>query len=299
MHMKDRESLKLVAGIFAAAAALLSPAALQAQSDGAGVTVSHQAAGVEEDIGVIEEVGSAANAAPSPSKFRMSVSTQSQYTSNALLSGSRSSSDFIFIPAVNAGYNLPLKHGFTLDLSAQIDSAVYASNDDRSFSAYSAQTTLDWRYKKDWPRIYVDAEPYRFDSFDSGGLITQAIGTGVGTDWGFAFNRNSSLFFVGSSFSHYFADPNVDSRSVGRAIVGVTQQIRQQVYAQVYYQYQYSSFDNISRNDSRNVLGLSVTWQLNKHLFTSINGSFINNLSTETNAPYKSANIGWGLNWQF
>src|SRR5438067_220189 len=67
---------------------------------------SHQSAQEIEDIGEIEEKPTSVR-----DKFRFSVTTRGQYTSNALLTGNHGSSDFLFLPTIEGGFHTPLgKH---------------------------------------------------------------------------------------------------------------------------------------------------------------------------------------------
>jgi hypothetical protein len=233
------------------------------------------------------------------SKFRANVNFRSEYTSNAQLSGKHGSGDVLFFPGAELGFNTDLGHGFGLDLSTRLESALYARHDERAFIGYSAAATLDWRPKPNLPRVYVSAEPYRYDSFEAGGLLTQAVGLSAGTDWGFAFNKGNSLAFVGYSFTNYFSDPSIDNRTAHRAIVGVVHHFRPQFYGQAFYSYQYSDFQDVDRADSRHILGLSLTYQFNRRLFGTLSGSFIDSDSTQDRASYQSALVSAGVTLQF
>src|SRR5262249_9076611 len=149
-------------------------------------------------------------------KSRSSVSVNGDYTSNAELTGYHDSSDFIFRPVLDLGYNTPLGHHFTLDMEVKVESGIYAEYDNHSFVGYSFNGTLDWRPTPKAPRIYIGFDPYRYDSFDTGGRIAQALGFTTGTDWGFAFNHGLTLAFIGYGFSEFLADPTMDSRSQHR-----------------------------------------------------------------------------------
>src|SRR5581483_8500404 len=118
----------------------------------ATVSAPRESASEAEDIG--EVVEAPPDNGVQGSKFRMNASVRSTFTTNADLSGSHSSSDVIFFPAVEVGYSTGLSHGFAFDVTGIIESGVYASHDDRSFIGYSAQTTLSWSYRPKWPRFY-------------------------------------------------------------------------------------------------------------------------------------------------
>jgi Putative beta-barrel porin 2 len=260
-----------------------------------------------EDIGEISAGGGGGGgegkAMPEPSalkgKFRFNVTARGEFTSNAKLSGNHSSGDFIGLPTVEGGYNVLLGKHFTFDLATKIESGIYADNSDRGFLGYSANATLDYRPKKGLPRVYVSAEPYRYDSFDTGGRITQAIGLAAGTDWGLAFNAGRSLAFVGYNYGHYFADPTIDNRDSHRVVVGVAHQLRQNLTAQLFYAWQYNDYTDIERSDSRNLVGLNFVCAFRDNLFGSFTTSFVDNDSSFDRASYQSITASLGLTLQF
>jgi hypothetical protein len=261
-----------------------------------------------EDIGEIAEAtgetydGKTAVAPPADemrSKFRFSASTRAAYTSNAQLSGNHGSGDFLFFPTIEGGYNVPLKNGFSFDAAARIESGIYARYDERTFIGYGATMTLDWRPRPTAPRIYISAEPYRYDNIDLGGLLTQAVGMTAGTDWGIPFNNGNSLAFIGYTYTYYLSDPSKDTRNSNRGVIGVTHTLAPQVYAQLLYTYAYDNYTGFDRHDSRQIVGANVTWQVNRHLFATLSGSFVDNDSTQNKASYQSAGGALQLTWQY
>lgn len=268
-------------------------------------TARAQSADEVEDLGEIAaspEAGAAAAegkevAPPVPvkSKFRFNVTTRGEFTSNAKLSGDHSSGDVIFLPTIEGGYHTPLGKYFTFDLATKVESGIYAENNDRGFVGYSANATLDFRPRPKLPRIYITAEPYRYDGFDTGDMITQAIGLTAGTDWGFAFNNGRSLAFVGYSYGHYFADPNIDDRNSHRIVGGVAHQLRQNLTGQVYYAWQYNDFNSFSRHDSRNFVGANLVYQFSERIFGSFTSTFVDNDSSVESASYQSVTASLGL----
>ena len=279
-------------------AALLFAGALRAE-DGKTYSYHTGAAGIPqqskqevEDIGEISE-------AQGTSKWRMNVSTRGQYTSNAILSGNHGSNDFLFLPTVEVGYHTPLGKHFSFDLATKIESAVFADHSDRSFAGYSMLATLDYTFKPGLPRAYVTIEPYRYDSFDSGDLMTEAVGFTGGADWGRGFNAGRSVVFAGTSYSYYVADPSLDSRTSLRAVIGLAHQIRSNITAQAYYAYQYTDYTDFGRNDNRNVLAGNLLYQFSDHFFGSLNVQWINNASTQDHASYQNVSAGLGLMLQY
>ena len=77
-----------------------------------------------EDIGEINEQQGGG-------KWRVNVSGRGQYTSNAILSGSHGSGDFLFLPTVEVGYHTPLGKHFSFDLGTKIEAAILADHDRR------------------------------------------------------------------------------------------------------------------------------------------------------------------------
>ncbi len=253
----------------------------------------------KKDAEIVEDIGDIKEAEVKPIKWRTSIGAHADYTSNAKLTGNNSSSDVLFFPTLQGGFNAELGKGFTFDLDVKIESALYSRYNERSFAGYSAAATLDWRPKPNLPRIYIGAEPYRYDSFDTGDLMTQAIGASAGTDWGFAFNHGNSLAYFGYTFTKYYTDPGIDNRSANKFIAGITHQLRGQLYGQILYRFMYSEFDDISRNDAHHLVGVNFIYQVNRHLFGSLGGTFIDNNSTQTRASYQSLGASLGVNWQF
>jgi hypothetical protein len=149
------------------------------------------------------------------------------------------------------------------------------------------------------PRIYVSAEPYRFDSFDTGDLVTQAIGLSVGTDWGYAFNGDRSLFYIGYSFTDYLSDPQIDNRLAHRASLGVAHQFSDRLTGQFYYSYQYSNYQDINRHDSRHIVGATLVYRFSDHLFGSLSSALVDNDATQDRASYQSFVTGVGLSLQW
>jgi hypothetical protein len=265
-----------------------------------------------EDIGEISEATSASAASadgkssvkevipPEPVKhFRFNVGTRAQYTSNAKMTGDHDSNDVIFFPTIEAGYNTKLGQKFSFDSALRIESGFYSDNTKRSFIGYSLQNTLDFRPRPNLPRIFVGFEPYRYDNFDKKGLITEALALSVGTDYGIGFNQGKSMLFVGYTFANHFANPTIDDRWVNTAIVGLTHQFRPQLTGQIYYQYEKSDYYNTDRDDSRNVIGLSLTYQLTRRLFTTLSGNWVDNNSSDERASYQSAGGALGFNLQY
>ncbi len=251
----------------------------------------------------IEDVGEIQEAPQIPglggSKFHVSVSTRAEYTSNSALSGSRSSSDVIFFPTIEANYTTGLGHGFGFNLDAAIESGLFASHDDRSFIGYDLEATVDWKVNPNAPRVFIGAEPYRYDSYDRGGLITEAIGAVAGVDWGRKFQNGRSFFFAGYAFENYFSDPSIDNRGAHRAVVGVSHQLSTKLLAEVYYQFQYTDYHDVGRCDARNAACFSLLYQLDRHAYVVLSEAYVDNNSSQADASYQAANSSLSFYWQF
>jgi hypothetical protein len=221
------------------------------------------------------------------------------YTTNALERGNNSSSDVLFLPTLEVGFHTPLTDHLTFDLDTKIESAIYSRFQDHGFFGLSTQATLDYKIREGLPRFYATIEPYRYVSFDTGQLQTEAIGFTGGTDWGIAFNGGRTLGFLGYSFTDYISDPGIDSRLVHRAVAGFAHQINSKLTAQLYYVYQYSNFTNFDRGDSKHTVAGTLIYQFNDHWYGSFTTSFINNGSSENNASYQSFNTALGLSFHF
>ncbi len=295
--------------VFALGALSLPALAEDVKNYSYNTSAKTQSADEMEDIGEIAESGGAGTEAdgksmpPPPEamkgKFRFNVTARGEFTTNAKLSGDHSSGDFIGLPTVEGGYNVALGKYFTFDLATKVESGLYAENGDRGFAGYSANATLDYRPRAGLPRVYVTAEPYRYDSFDTGNRITQAVGLSTGTDWGVSFNAGRSVAFVGYNYGHYFADPSIDNRNSHRVVVGLAHQLRQNLTGLLFYAWQYNDYTDIERHDSRNMVGLNFVCSFTKNLFGSFTTSFIDNESNFDRASYQSVTASVGLTLQF
>lgn len=277
--------------------------------DGRQVSLpARQTSGEVEDIGLVAEgQGTATDAkdaksAPPPAKpshFRLNIGLAPTFTSNAQLSGDHKSGDFLFLPKVEAGYRLPIGTKFSLDTVARLESGIYGRYTDRTFIGYSVQSTLDYRPIPKGPRVFLGVEPYRLDRFDGQGLITEAFALSAGTDWGYGFNNGNSLAFIGYALTDHFSDPNSDSRVNNAVTVGYSQVLTPKLIGQVFYQYQHDNYQSFTRDDDRHSVGISLTYQLDRHFFTTVSASLVDNDSTQRKASYQSAGVGFSINYQY
>jgi len=305
--MKARLPLRSLALALVGAPLLVSSAATNARFSSSTRLSSDQV----EDIGEISEVGGSTTSngkdykgttpppAPEANHFRFNVGTRAQYTTNAKLSGDHDSSDVIFLPSLEAGYHTPLGTKFSFDSAFRLESGAYVANSDRSFIGYSLQNTLDYRPRPNLPRIFIGAEPYRYDNFDRGRSITEAIALSVGSDYGIAFNHGKSMAFIGYTFADHFANPSIDSRRSNTAIVGVSHTFTPVLTGQFFYQYEYSNFYDYDRDDSRHTLGANLTYQFRRHLFGTLSANWSDNNSSDDRASYQTAGVSLGINLQY
>jgi len=265
------------------------------RSEAAGsLNSSGQNAGQISDLGEIVEADSTWK-----DKIRASVTVRGEYTSNAELRGNHSSSDLLLLPTLDIGFTQPLTTKLSLDVAAKVELGLYADHDERAFVGYTLNSTLDYHPREGLPRIYASVEPYRYDGLDIGDMITQAIGLTAGTSWGRAFNNGHSLLFTGYSFTHYIADPSIDTRNAHRVTAGISHQIRSNLTGQLVYAWQYSDFTDFDRRDSKHILGLNFIYQINQKWFTTISGSWVDNDSDALEASYQSAGGAVGVTYQF
>lgn len=292
--------------LLAVAGACVAPAFAY---DGRNVSGPAQQSAAEiDDIGVVAEAapgegapadGKTALPPKAPSHFRLNVGMNPRFTTNAMLSESHSSADFIFLPSIEAGYKLPMDHGFALDTVARLDSGIYGRYTERTFIGYSLQSTFEWRPSPKAPRVFIGVEPYRLDRFDGQGRITEAFALSAGSDYGYAFNNGNSLLFVGYALTDHFSDPKIDSRVNHSVLVGYSQLIAPKLIGQAFYQYQHDNYQSFDRDDDRHTLGLSLTYQIDRHFFTTLSASWATNDSTQRHASYESAGVGVSLNYQY
>jgi hypothetical protein len=255
-----------------------------------------QSAAEVEDIGEIEEQGTATSLRD---KLRFSVDIRSAYTTNALLNGNNNHSDVLFLPTVDAGFHTPLDNHFALDMDTKVESAIYSRFQDRGFVGYDYLGTLDYHIKPGLPRFYASVENYLYNTFSTGHLQTEAVGFVGGTDYGIAFNGGRTLGFLGYSFTDYLADPQIDTRLVHRAVAGFAHQLRSNLTAQIYYVYQYSNYLDIDRSDSKHTVSGALIYQFNDHWFGSLTTSYIDQGSTQNHASYQAFSTALGLSLHF
>lgn len=249
----------------------------------------------KEDVGDLEPEASQGLA----SYFYGSAQAQLQYTTNAKLQGSNSSSDGLFLPTLRGGFAFPLAGGFSLDLLGRLDTALYADNTDRAFWGASVAATVNWKFKQGWPRLYASAEPYYFQFYEDSSQSVGALGLTTGLEHSVVINRGRTMLFGGYSYSHYFADPSPDDRNTNRLIVGFNQQLHPRAYAQLYYAFAYTAYEGFGRHDVRQIGGLNLTYQFTSKLFGTLNSALVDNESNRDFADYQSFAVSAGITFQF
>jgi hypothetical protein len=282
----------IATAIALAGAALCAAAPLHA---GTSLNASGQTRGQVEDLGEIVE----AEQDVVKSRFRANITARGEFTSNALLTGNNSNNDFIFLPVIELGYTQPLGTKFTLDLAAKVDLGLYVNHTERAFVGYSFKSTLDYQPVANSPKFFVAVEPYRYDSIDGDGMISQAIGFSAGTDWGYAFNEGHSLLFTGYAFTAYIADPDIDTRNAHKLVAGVSHQFRDDLTGQLFYAWQHTTFTHYDRADSKHLVGMNLIYQFAQDWFATLAGAFADNDSDKDIASYQSVSGSLGVTYQF
>jgi len=295
-------------GIAAAVALLLLAAGERALADPAtgGSTSSGQATDggtfysplskkVQEDIGDIHPASNAGIM----SYFHGQASVNTQYTSNAPLYHSKDEADFLISPLLEGGFTAPLSKFFKVDVEARLEDYTYASHQSLGFYGVSGNADLEYRYKPVWPRIYAGVEPYYYLSYDTGNRLTTAIGPVAGIDQTLSINRGKTLLLIAYHFGQYFASPGINTYQAHTATISLTQQIKPDLYAQLYWQYQYSIYTIADRDESRDIIGVSLIHQFTPTTFLSVFVNYVDNASNNSLAKYTTANAGVSLVWQY
>jgi len=243
------------------------------------------------------------------SYFYGSAQAQGQYTTNSSLQGDHSNSDFLFLPTLQGGFDVPLGRGFSLDVLGRLESALYADATNRAFWGASVATTLGYKPFERGPRIYGQVQPYYYQAYNDDGHLASAIGLTAGIEQNVIINRGHTMLTGGYSFSQYYANPSRDDRDTNRFIVAVSQQLHKRVYAQLFYQFDYTQFEHPSlftsqgssddRHDLRQILGLNCTYQITQSLFGTLGASLVDNDSNDRLADYQSFNVTAVLTYQF
>jgi hypothetical protein len=257
--------------------------------------VAKQPASVIEDLGDIRPLADKSLL----QRVHFTASLRTEFVSNALSVGNHGSGDFLLLPSINAAFEEPLNHGFSLSFNARTESFIYSKFDGSSFWGFSGSVLLSYQPTTDSLRVYAGIEPSWYASMRSGDQLSEALGisTGIQKEW--AFNRDQTVFFLGYHFTSHVSSPAADNRNAHRITVGLTQQIRPSLYGQLYYSYQYSDYTSAPRHDSRNLCGLNLVHRINNHWSANASAYFADNDSTAALASYQTLGIGIGASYQF
>jgi len=288
---------------FTAIAILLAPAAFAdpvapaqlAQGAGGATHFTPLPQKVQEDIGDIRP----AEDAGILSYFHGEAAVNGEYTSNASLYHSRDNADFLIAPVLQGSFNPPLTKNLSLDLEARMEDFTYVSNQQLGFWGFSGNANLEYHYKPVWPRVYIGMAPYYYWSYGSGRLLTSAIGPVAGIDQSVSINRGKTLLYWGYEFGEYYASPGIDTRQSHTVTLSATQQLRRDYYAQLYWQLMYSDYSEYTRDETRDVVGVSVIHQFNPHTFASLYVNYVDNASNNTLAKYTTVNVGFSVVLQY
>jgi hypothetical protein len=286
-----------LAGGRCAAQAIQNNQSQNAANQGTGTSSNTQGLDQKEkeDLGNIQPASTAGFA----SYFHGQASLNMQYTSNAPLYHTHDDADFIIIPSVEEGVVAPLNEQFKFDAAVRLEDFTYVSHQSLGFWGFSSNADLEYRYKPNWPRIYVGTEPYYYFSYDTGGRLTSAIGPVAGMDQSYSINRGKTLLLLAYHFGQYYSEPSLDTRQSHTFTIALTQQIKPDLYGQVYYQWQYSKYSIFGRDEDRNVVGVSLIHQLSPTSFLSAFFNFVDNASNNSLAKYTTLNSGLSLVYQY
>jgi hypothetical protein len=276
----------------------------------AAVAISHVMAGTEQTVSMAtsltaeqrEDLGDLRPAEEQSffsKHFRFNVQTRGEFVTNSALKGNHGNSDFLVLPNMEAGFNLPLGGGFTFDILGRFETFAYTRDEDRSFWGVSGAATLEYQFKPGWPRIYAGVEPYSYRRFENSDTVAEAVGLTVGAGRELVFNHGRTMVFGGYNFSSYFASPSLDDRNTHRLVLGINQQLRPSLIGQVYYSWQFTEFDRYDRNDSRHVAGANLIYQFSERLFGTLSAAFADNDSSFDTASYQNLTISAGVALQF
>jgi hypothetical protein len=147
--------------------------------------------------------------------------------------------------------------------------------------------------------LYAGVEPYYYFSYDTGDRLTSAFGPVAGIDQSLSLNRGKTLLFAGYHFGQYYASPGIDTRQSHTVTISLTQQIKRDLYAQLYWQLQYSDYTQFGRDETRDVVGLSLIHQFNPHTYISLFTNYVDNASNNSLAKYETVNAGVSAVWQY
>lgn len=250
---------------------------------------------VQEDIGNIRPAAEAGIL----SYFHGEATVSGMYTSNAPLYHSHDQADFLIAPMLQGEFAAPLNKNFRVDVQARVEDYTYSSDQQLGFWGFSGNADIEYRYKPAWPRIYVGVEPYYYFSYNTGNQLTSAIGPVAGIDQTISLDRGKTLLFAGYQFGQFFSSPDIDTRQSHTVTLSLTQQLQRNLYAQLYWQFQYSDFTVYGRDETRDIVGVSLIHQFTPQTFLSVFVNYVDNASNNSLAKYTTANAGVSLVWQY
>lgn len=250
---------------------------------------------------VIEDLGDLRppEARPLFQRIQFSMLLRTEFTSNALSMGNHSSGDLLIQPTIGAAFEHPLGSGFSLSLNARTESYIYAKFDDSSFWGFSGSALLNWQASRDALRFYAGIEPSWYASISTGNQLSESLGSTIGVQKEWSFNRDRTVFFLGYNFTHYTSFPGVDDRCAHRWTAGLTHQFLPSLYGQIYCSYQWSDYIHAARRDSRNLAGVNLVKQINHRWSANLSVYFVDNDSTVARAAYQTFGTGLGILCQF
>ncbi len=254
---------------------------------------------VQEERGEVVELGTPSAQTLKTKHFRVSVTMNIEHQSNAILDPDHNRDDWVFLPAIEVGYNVELGKGFSLDISARADLARYLRHEESTYWGPSGTLQLEYRPRPDLPRLYVGGQAYRYDLIDPAEEITRAGAVIAGTDKTWVFNEGRSLFSAGYQFARYFASPRIEDRDAHTLFASFTQQVWGQLYFQASYAWQFTIFENQDRTDARHITSVGFLYAFNNDSILRLYASYQRNDSTNPYADYENFTTGLGAAMTF
>jgi hypothetical protein len=260
--------------------------------------------GTQKDAAAFEDGGDMTELKRQATKevfYRLGLFNDIEYQSNADLQGNGGSGAVLFNPGVEGGLTWDFAPQLKLDVSGRVESGIYEGISDQDYWGADSAVKLKYQYSKYYPEFYVGPRLYRFQSFDDGDLLSEAVMAVTGLNYGYNIRQTGTYPFVNLQYQHQWVTPSALERDVYRATVGVTQELYKALFLQAYYEYRYSDYQNTNRSDRRNILGSALIWQPLSYLTLRLNFNFIDNDSSVERAQYQTFNGGLGsaLSWKF
>jgi len=243
--------------------------------------------------------------ASTPFKFHVGIFNDVEYQSNANLDGNSGKGAAVWLPGAEVGLDWDIAPKWSLQSTLGAEAGMYSDVEEQNYWGLSSKTSLKYSFGRNLPNLYAGPDFYRYQSFDTGDEISLGVAPKVGMGYGYMIEKSKTYLFSDVRYQRHFVSPsdgnNDQDRHTVRVILGVSQQVANGLFALAYYEYRYSDYDAFNREDSRNTVGGSLTWEATRNLSLRLNASFTDNDSTISAAEFQSLNAGMGssLIWFF